>query len=209
MGHPSPAMTHLVRLLARQCGGMRRRTLRPLVLGPAILHRQANTQGPWRIDLADDQAIIPHVPECPYGLRRVIALHEALGRTTRVALALASPRDACGRRQRAGGGQALGTTSPTVPEIYGWSIMYRLPHQRFEAFIDPHEDHADLPAFYENPLELLDRTAFLTAKQIRHRVLALVTQPEDFEKRAHQRLGRNRFYPHSRFGHPADITRLA
>ena len=209
MGQPTVAKPHLVRLLARQRGCMRRRTLRPLVLGPAILHRQADTQGPWRIDLADDQALIPHVPECPHGLRRVIALHEALGHTARVALALASPGDASGHRRLAGVEATRGRGLSTVPEIYGWSIMYRLPHQRFEAFIDPHDDHADLPAFYESPLELLDRTAFLAAKRIAHRVLALVTQPEDFEKDGRRKPGRNRFYPHSRFGRPADLTHLA
>ena len=209
MGQPSPAQTHLVRLLARQCGGMQRRILRPLVLGPAILTRQAKAGGPWRVDLADDQALIPHDPGSWHSLRRVIALHEALGHTARVALVLASPRDAGGRRRRATIDESPRGARPPVPEIYGWSIMVRPPHSRFEAFVDPHDEHPDLPAFYESPLELLDRTAFLAAKHVSHRVLALITRPEDFEQCAERAVRRNRFYPQSRFGRPADLSRLA
>ena len=46
------------------------------------------------------------------------------------------------------------------PEFYGWSLLYQLPGDGDLARVDPHESLADLPAFYESPLELADRQAF-------------------------------------------------
>ena len=65
-------------------------------------------------------------------------------------------------------------------EIYGWSLLYQLPHMSGRAVIDSHDSFCELPAFFESPLELVDRSAFLTARGIPHRPLALLTQPEDF-----------------------------
>ena len=205
MGQPTVAKPHLVRLLARQRVCMRRRTLRPLVLGPAILHRQADTQGPWRIDLADDHALIPHVPECPHGLRRVIALHEALGHTARVALALASPGDASGHRRLAGVEATRGRGLSTVPEIYGWSLMYQLPGMQGTATIDPHDQFDELPAFFESPLELIDRSTFLAARGIANRPIALLTRPEDFVRCETGPGWGNRFYPQAHFRRPCRL----
>jgi hypothetical protein len=79
---------------------------------------------------------------------------------------------------------------------------------RGAAFVDPHDEHPDLPAFYECPLELCSRTAYLTAKGIPHRALMLVTCPEDFERVDGRRPRRNRYFPESRFRRPVDIARL-
>ena len=209
MGPSSSAGTPLIRMLARQSDGTRRRTLRPLVVGPALLRRPTDGGGPWRVDLADADGLVPHAPASRRDLRNVIALHGALGHICRLALALASPLDAVAHARPSGRDDRRAAADPPVPDIYGWSIMYRLPGQGTEAIVDPHDEHPGLPAFYDNPLEVVDRMAYLAARRIPHRVLALVTRPEDFERLDDHPAPRNRYYPQSRFARPVDISRLS
>ncbi len=195
------------RVLARKCDGHRKQLLRPLVLSPAILYQPAG-QAAWRVDLSDTETLAPHVPAFRRDLRHIIALHGAVGHACRLALALASPMDAACRSRRDPIGCRTESRFAGRADIYGWSIMYCRPGCPLEAIVDPHDEHADLPAFYESAAELIDRTGFLTMKRIPHRVLALVTQPEDFDWPFDRALRRNRYFPESRFAAPIDITRL-
>lgn len=141
-------------------------------------------------------------------VRRVIAMREALGQSCRLALALATPGDAAPRVAATVSAGMIDDGHASPPDIYGWALLYQPPgHQRGTALVDPHDEHPELPAFYECPLEFLDRTAYLAAKGVPHRALALVTCLEDFETGDTRR--RNRYFPESRFRRPVDIARLA
>ena len=176
-----------------------RRVFRPLVIRPAILVRPSGTQGSWRVDVEDGLLL----PACPPTVREIMAVvryHESVGRTCRLTAALALPvdsRDAALRR-------FAGTRRPCL-DMFGWAITYQLPGTTGTAVVDGHEYLAPLPAFYECPLQLIDRSEFLTARGIRHRPLAIVVRPEDVaaepsevassdrrHRRARRRTDRNR-----------------
>ncbi len=207
MGPDSGGERRLFRVLARKPDGHHRQILRPLVLGPAVLYQPAG-KVVWRVDLADTEALVPHVPASRRDLMHIIGLHSAVGHTCRLALALASPMDATTRRRSTLCGSLDDSEFAARSDIYGWSIMYQRPGCSLEGIVDPHDEYSDLPAFYESASELLDRTDYLSWKQIPHRVLALATRPEDFEWPFDRVLRRNRFFPESRFAAPTDITRL-
>ena len=162
----------------------RRHRFRLLVIGPAVLVRAE--PGPWRVRVAG--GIAPRPVAAGVGVGAV-----GLRSAVRVAAALLDPLDL------ATGGHDLvtafhGQRPPTAgTEFYGWSLLYQLPHMRGRAVIDSHDSFSELPAFYESPLELVDRSAFLTARGIPHRPLALLTQPEDFVPAQTGRGSRNRF----------------
>jgi hypothetical protein len=88
--------------------------------------------------------------------------------------------------------------------MYGWSLLYQLPGLVGVARIDAGETTSDLPAAYESPQELLDRTDFLAARGIATRPLALVTQPEDIARTAGAAYARNRFVPHAVYQRTCD-----
>ena len=171
----------------------RRRTLyRPWVVGPAILSRSPHALAPdgrpglWQVDVSDDGRLLPLAPGSLADIQQVVEFRRSLGVACRVAASLLVPTDmpptgdepafpparaSVSRRQR----------QPRLPvEIYGWALLYQLPQMRHQGVIDPHETFADLPAFYESPVELVDRSVFLSARGILHRPLALLTFPEDF-----------------------------
>lgn len=201
---------HLVRMRARQSMGAARRMLRPVVLGPTILRRPVASRGPWHVDLAAAAGLTPHIPASRADVRRIVTMHEACGRVCRLTLALAVPGDAGARAAASATVSHHDDGSVALPDIYGWALLYQLPgDHRGTALVDPHDEHPDLPAFYECPLEFLDRAAYLTSKGIAHRPLALVTCLEDFEPGNGRQPRRNRFFPESRFRRPVDITRLA
>lgn len=199
----------LRRVLASQSVGPAKRWLRPLVLGPAILTRPAASRGPWAADLADDARLAPHAPASRADVRRIIAMHEACGRSCRLALALATPADAAAHATTRTLASDHDAGFTALPEICGWALLYQLPGMCGTGLVDPHDEHPDLPAFYECPLEFLDRSAYLASKGIRHRPLALVTCLQDFEPGNGMRPRRNRYFPTSRFRRPVDIARLA
>jgi hypothetical protein len=194
-------------MLARQSNASGGRLLRPLVLGPTILRRPAASPGHWHADLTADSGLLPHVPQSPTDLRRIVAMHESLGQTCRLVLALATASDAAA--PHAVSDSRLDDLPTTPPDIYGWAVLYQLPGQTGTAVVDSHDEYPDLPAFYECPLEFLDRTAFLESKGIPHRGLAVVTNLKDFETAAGRRPRRNRYFPESRFRRPVNIARLA
>lgn len=183
-----------------------RKRLRPLFAGLAILHREGHPGAAWTIDVSDDGGLFPHAPASPEDLERVVGLHRALGRQCRVGAALATPADLAANecpRQRRTAGPA--SERHQRPEIYGWSLMYQLPGMRGTATIDPHDRFDDLPAFFESPLELIDRSVFLAARGIPNRPIAVLTRPEDFVRRETGEGWINRYYTQARFRRPCRL----
>jgi hypothetical protein len=82
--------------------------------------------------------------------------------------------------------------------MYGWALMYQLPGATGIAIVDPHDHHPDLPAFFELPQELIDRSEHLARHGIPNRPLALITAASDFDRSADGQL-RNRFASGARF----------
>lgn len=165
---------------------------RPLVVGPAVLRRQP-TDSRWLVSVSTDDRLEPRVPQSPAGLQEYSQHLRAAGFSCRIAAALLAPQDLGRWRPRPSPLPDV-AEPPTRPEFYGWALMYQFPGQAGEAFVDPHEQFADLPAFYELPAEFVDRAAFLAARGVRTRPIAVVTQADDFIAGGDGRL-RNRFYP--------------
>jgi hypothetical protein len=166
----------------------------------------------WTIDVSEDGRLLPHAPRSAGQFHRIVGLHRALGRTCRVGAALATPAELAAPADR----PVVPVRSPRAaalddasgrrrPEIYGWSLMYQLPGMRGTATIDPHEQFDDLPAFFESPLELIDRSTFLAARGIANRPIALLTRPEDFVRCETGGRWGNRFYPQARFRRPCRL----
>lgn len=207
---PPALVTTSVRLVSES-----RRLLRPLFAGLAILYRDSQAGTTWTIDISEDGRLLPHAPRSSEQLERIVSLHRALGRTCRVGAALATPADLAGgladgpvRRPRVAASDAA--SARRRPEIYGWALMYQLPGMRGAAAIDPHDRFDDLPAFFESPLELIDRSVFLAARGILNRPVAVLTRPEDFVRRetVDGETGNdwvNRFYPRARFRRPCRL----
>ncbi|MFM8414123.1 MAG: hypothetical protein ACKOCX_05305 [Planctomycetota bacterium] len=171
----------------------RQRVYRPLVVGPAVLRRHGPGE-PWTAVVSTDGRLWPEVPP---GLGR--RPRWLLGGAHRVAAALVAPQDLDGRPVR-----LIAERRPTRSEFYGWALLYQLPGMRGLALADTHERFSDLPALFESPAELVDRTTFLASKGVVSRPLALFTQPADFVVTAEGEL-QNRFYPGERFHRPADL----
>jgi hypothetical protein len=163
------------------------RTFRPIVLGPILLHRRRSDDR-WRVDVSRDGRLLPLLPASGRDLWETIRARRRTGRLCRIAAALLSPEDTVHAgiappppRHR------FGLRQPQLAS-YGWALVYQPPGVGGLAFVDRHEQFADLPACFELPLELLDRAAFLAERGFRTRPLAVVTQPEDFDDH-----GRHRF----------------
>ena len=86
--------------------------------------------------------------------------------------------------------------------------MYQLPGMRGTAAIDPHDRFDDLPALFESPLELIDRSVFLAARGIPNRPIAILTRPEDFVRRETGEGWTNRYYPQARFRRPCRLEAI-
>lgn len=203
--HPPAFVTTSVRLVSET-----RRLLRPLFAGLAILHRDSRAGATWRIDVSGDGRLWPHAPRSSEQVERIVSLHRALGRTCRVGAALATPADLADGLTHASVRRPRSAASDVAvprrrPEIYGWALLYQLPGMRGTAAIDPHDRFDDLPAFFESPLELIDRSVFLSARRIPHRPIAVLTRPEDFVRRETGAGRDNRFYPQARFRRPCRL----
>lgn len=178
------------RLARRRCG-----TYRPLAIGAAIVMRAASAGGRWVMASTGDGLLRPRRPRSlPAARDRVHELLSA-GRPARVVVALVTPEDL-------GAPPADGEPAADLDGLrcdgYGWALLYQSPGMRGLACIDPHDRFAELPAFYESPLEYLDRAGFLAERGIPSRPLVLVTQPDDFLPACDGRI-LNRFYPHASF----------
>jgi hypothetical protein len=202
---PPALVTTSVRLVSES-----RRLLRPFFAGLAILYRDCRAGATWTVDVLEDGRLLPHAPRSSKQLERIVSLHRALGRTCRVGAALATPADlvsglADGPVRRPRLTASDDTPTRRRPEIYGWALMYQLPGMQGTAAIDPHDRFDDLPAFFESPLELIDRSVFLAARRIPNRPIAILTRPEDFVRPETGAGWGNRFYPQARFRRPCRL----
>jgi len=190
----------------------RRLVYHPWVLGPALMIQSA-PNGPWTVEVADDSRLLPALARGWGEISRRIRRYRAHGITCRAAAALMTPADAeegIGSRairavpSEPGDHRPFRTRTRRPLEMYGWSLL--IPSRRMPgvAIVDPHDQFPDLPAFFELPRELIDRTEYLAAHGIASRPLALVTAVGDFERGVDGRW-HNRFAPAARF----DAARVA
>lgn len=202
-------------------GSSRGPLFRPLAIGPAILWRlpgRAGARAPWQVDVHDDRGLAPATPPRAVDVERIVAWRRAEGQQCRVALALVCADDILAPLDTPEATASAGST-PERPgfvwgrfrrgaaiEIYGWSLLSLLPGGEGRAVVDPHDTIPDMPAWYESPLELADRGAFLATRGIRSRPLALVTRPEDFVAGDDGPV--NRFFSSGAYRVPADLRRL-
>jgi hypothetical protein len=147
---------------------------RPLAIGLAQI-RRSTAGGSWWVQVSLDGCLRP-------------VWHEGLleagtaVKPCRTAIALLAPEDLrdsvahCLRRRPNLRG-ALARFRGC--DIHGWCIMYQPPGLRGVAVVDAHESCDELPAFFELPLELLDRMEFLATRGIPSRALALLAEPDD------------------------------
>jgi len=179
----------------RRSAAPRHAGYRPLAIGAVVLFRPRSAAGRWVVTVSDEGLLLPRGPRSlPAAIARSRSLR-ASGIMARAAVALLAPEDVSHAAPRVrGGGHPAGLRH----DCYGWSLLYQLPGVRGMAHVDPHERFADLPAFYESPLELVDRAAHLAERGIASRPLALVTQLDDFQPSGDGRMC-NRFYPRGVF----------
>lgn len=170
---------------------------RPLIVGPALLVRSPDG-GPWEVEV-DDTTLAPLGCDDGSDSFDRIARYRAQGFRCRLAATLVSPGDTC-RRPRHAGSHGRGADRPEHRplEMYGWALMYQLPDANGIATVDPHDHHPDLPAFFELPQELIDRSDHLARYGIPSRPLALITAASDFDRTPDGQL-RNRFASGARF----------
>jgi hypothetical protein len=201
MEQPPPIARVSIRLVPeetlrglRRPATRRRGTYRPLAIGPAVLFRPQSAGGRWAVTVSTDGLLQPRGPRSlPGAIARSQRLR-ADGIMARAAVALVAPEDVP-LGQPAG---PLATDDGPRHDCYGWALLYQLPGMRGMAVVDPHDRFDDLPAFYESPLELVDRAAYLADRDIPTRPLALVTQLDDFRPGPDGRIC-NRFYPRGSF----------
>lgn len=201
MEQPPPIARVSIRLVPeeaprglRRPAARRRATYRPLAIGPAVLFRPRSAGGRWVVSVSTDGLLQPRGPRSlPAAIARSRRLR-ADGIMARAAVALVAPEDVAlwlpaGR---------LATDDGLRHDCYGWALLYQLPAMRGMAVVDPHDRFDDLPAFYESPLEFVDRAAYLADRGIPARPLALITQLDDFRPGPGGRMC-NRFYPRGSF----------
>lgn len=190
----------------------RRPFFRPLIAGPAILQR-VDRHGKWLVAVSTDGLLRPLVPGTLTAVRRLIARQRRAGILCRIGLALVTPDDVLHAAAIDRGGrtdaawQTHRSASRLRLDIYGWSLMIQLPGMQGIATIDADDTIDALPAFYESPLELVDRANHLAARHIPSRPIAVVTRPEDFKRGVDGRL-LNRFHPRTCFRRPFSLDAL-
>ncbi|MGB8853391.1 MAG: hypothetical protein WCC69_07495 [Pirellulales bacterium] len=186
MAHPLTVVDLPLRLLP---SGDDQACYRPLAIGRAVL-TQSVQGGPWWVQVSLDGTLRPRSSRMP------LPRHSTS--RTREAVVLISPEDIRGpvRRRAAGTSRHRGGLGQlTGSGIYGWCLLYQPPGMHGIAIIDAHESCTELPAYFELPLELLDRAEFLAHRGIRSRPLALLAQSEDFLTPPEGGPPRNRFLP--------------
>jgi hypothetical protein len=162
------------------------RVFRPILIGPAVLHRRRSDDR-WRVEVSRDGRLLPSAATCEETLQTELRARRRSGRLCRVAAALISPEDALHVGITVSPSRnSLDRRQPRLAS-YGWALLYQPPGIAGLAFVDRHEQFAELPACFELPLELLDRAAFLASRGFRTRPLAVVAQPEDFDRCGHHR----------------------
>jgi hypothetical protein len=171
----------------------------PLVVGPAILHGPDGASRRWRVHVSGDGRLLPLAPRSAAALAGRLRSLRASNATCRMGAALLALLDIAPQappvRVRSGQGPCS--------DFYGWSLLYQ-GRSAGVGLIDPHDHVSELPAFYESPQELLDRAAFLAAKGIPSRAVALVTEEADFVVDGAGRR-HNRFFPRGIFCQPQGL----
>jgi hypothetical protein len=179
MDHHSSVRSIAARLVglppapAQPADPIRGATYRPLIVGAAILRRAADADR-WSVPVSRDGRLRPLAPASRAGVVARLRALRAAGFPARIAASLVTPEDMTPgllRRRRC--------ARPAVA-FYGWALLYQLPPMRGVAWVDPHEEFAELPAFYESPLELIDRAEFLADRGVTTRPLAVIAQAGDF-----------------------------
>lgn len=172
---------------------------RPLAIGLARI-RRSTTSGPWWVQVSLDGCLRPVWHDEP-------SESDTFEMRCRAAITLLTPEDIQSRRphrDRRRSGRCSGLTRFRGRDIYGWCLMYQPPGLHGVAMVDAHESFDELPAYYELPLELLDRMEFLARRGIPSRPLALLAEPDDFERPRTGGSLRNRFHPEAAFSRPTD-----
>lgn len=205
---PRPTFTKaLARLVPAAGRAEHARWYRPLVTGPAILVR-APAAATWTVDIACDRVLRPRTPRCAAGVDRLARLLARRGGDCRVGAAVIGPLDAPAPDAALLADEAVRLPARRLRlDIYGWALMYQPPGMRGRAVVDADDRFPDLPAVFELPLELIDRTEFMEARGFRTRPLVILTRPEDFAPGPDGRL-RNRFFPEAYCRPPCGLDRL-
>jgi len=185
----------------------RAQRFRLFVFGPAILHRPVGSSGRWQVAVSADGRLAPLEPPTEHGLRQRLAILERQGFVARLGGAIFVPGDLAlvakdvSRTLR-------GRRANASLEFYGWSLLYHLPGAPRVGLIDPHDEFPDLPAFYESPLEFIDRQDHLAARGIATRAVALLTQRQDFLaiQTGAGAAPRNRYCPHAAWRRASDLA---
>ena len=147
---------------------------RPLAIGLARI-RRSTASGPWRVRVSLDGRLRPVWHDEPSD-------SATIAKQCRAAIALLAPEDIQGcnlHRDHRRSGRRSGLARFRGRDIYGWCLMYQPPGLHGVALVDAHESFDELPAYYELPLELLDRMEFLARRGIPSRALALLAEPDD------------------------------
>lgn len=162
------------------------RVFRPILVGPAVLHRRRSDDR-WRVEVSRDGRLLPRSAPWADDLQAEIFGRRRNARLCRVTAALMSPEDTLDVGITVSPSRTRRDRRQPRLASYGWALLYQPPGIAGLAFVDRHEQFAELPACFELPLELLDRAAFLTGRGFRTRPLAVVAQPEDFDRCGHHR----------------------
>lgn len=183
------------------------RCYRPLVKGPALL-RRPHDAATWTVPLECDRLLLPMAPRRNEDLDRLVYRLARRGTICRVGAALAGPLDALPRATKdRRESRAVAGSRRLRLEIYGWALMYQPPWIRGHALVDADDRFRDLPALFELPQELIDRSEFLEARGFRTRPLVVPTLPGDFTRGTDGR-PRNRFFPEAVCRPPRGIELL-
>lgn len=154
---------------------------RPLVVGPAILRRPAAPGEAWLVPLEPGESVRPRCPRSRTALLEHVLALRATGVACRVAAALVAPEDVRAVTDADDdGGWTMPRGGRCRLEFYGWSLLYRPAGSPRTGLVEPHPTFPDLPAFFQSPAALLERSESLARRGVRSRPLALFTQPEDF-----------------------------
>lgn len=189
-----PRLPHAAACCARLVtGGGPVRRYRPLIAGPALLERPAGA-AVWSVAVACDRLLLPRVPRHVAGLERRTRVLAARGGTSRIGIAVVGPLDRPALPGPRPGAAAAPAARPLRLDFYGWALLYQPPGLRGRALVDADDRHADLPAVFELPLELIDRAEHLESRGVRTRPLLVPTLPGDFAAGPDGR-PRNRFVP--------------
>jgi len=177
---------------------------RPLVVGAAILREPIERGAPWRVTLDAGPGVRPRAPASRAAIQGQVAALRRAGVACRLAAALVAPEDVVSTSPALDREQVIRRTYRCRSEFYGWSLLYHVPGMPRIGFIEPHHTFRHLPSFFKSPLDLVARAEFLARRGVRSRPLALLTQPEDFDRAADGTLV-NRYVPHGTLRRPSRL----